>query len=221
MASHNQWTEQDLVELIKDQVSESLTLDYKASAALQKSDSKKSELSKDVSAFANSAGGLLVYGIVENGHVPTYLDDGLDPTEISKEWIEHVLNSRIARRIDGLQIHAVPLLQHSPGRYAYVVSVPASSRAPHMASDHPVRSYKLEWRGAMRLPLMQGARYSLGMASMSTPGLEAAAYLFWEVLAPDSEPRRGTFRVFRINEVPTLNALDESWESSSPVLWRI
>ena len=92
------WTERDLQELIRDQVSESLTLDYKASPAMQRTDAKKAELSKDVSAFANSAGGILVYGIVENGHVPTNLDDGFDPNEISKEWIEHVLNSRIDRK---------------------------------------------------------------------------------------------------------------------------
>ena len=140
MPTPAEWTEQDLLELIKDQVSESLTLDYKASAAMQRTDAKKAELSKDISAFANSAGGLLVYGVVENGHVPTHLDDGFDPNEISKEWIEHVLNSRISRRIDGLKIHPVPLSQHRPGRLAYVVEVPASARAPHMASDH--RFYK-------------------------------------------------------------------------------
>jgi len=101
----SEWTERDLRDLIEDQVSESLTMDYKASSALQRADGKKAELSKDVSAFANSAGGLLVYGVVENGHVPTHLDDGFDPNEISKEWIEHVLNSRISRQIDGLKIH--------------------------------------------------------------------------------------------------------------------
>lgn len=313
------WTESDLCELIKDQVTESLTLDYKASSALQRTEGKKTELSKDVSAFANSAGGLLVYGIVENGHVPTHFDDGFDPNEISKEWIEHVLNSRISRRIDGVKIYPVPLTQHRPGRFAYVVSVPANARAPHMASDHrfykrfnfesvpmeeyevrdvsrrlvdpdvhisgvPVndiasdgtasgvtldlyvenlnptaamfalitfhitassspsvggpdlaaesairfqgesrsaRSYKLEWRGSTRLPLMQGARYSIGKASVTAPSAEDAAYLFWEVLASGSEPKRGAYRIARVNEVPTLETVNEPWEYHGPVIWRV
>ncbi|MCE9550331.1 MAG: ATP-binding protein [Betaproteobacteria bacterium] len=315
----SEWTERDLQNLIEDQVSESLTLDYKASYALQRTDGKKAELSKDVSAFSNSAGGLLIYGVVENGHVPTHLDDGFDPNEISKEWIEHVLNSRISRRIDGLKIHPVPLTRHRPGRLAYVVAVPASPRAPHMASDHrfykrfnfesvpmeeyevrdvsrrlvepdvhmcgtllndiasdgtatgvtfdlyvenlnptaamfalitfhitassspsvggpdlaaesvirfqgeslAVRSYKMEWRGSARLPLMQGARFNIGRVSVTAPTSEAASYLFWEVLASGSEPKRGAYRIARINEAPTIEIVAEPWEALAPVIWRV
>lgn len=134
------WTEQDLLQLIKDQVGESLTLDYKESGALQRTDGKKNELSKDVSAFANAAGGVLVYGMREDGHVPIGLDDGLDPNEVSKEWVEQVVNSRIARRIAGVRVRQVPLSGPQSGRVAYVVYVPSSTQAPHMAADH--RYYK-------------------------------------------------------------------------------
>lgn len=134
------WTEQDLLQLIVDQVGESLTLDYKESGALQRTDGKKNELSKDVSAFANAAGGVLVYGMREDGHVPIELDGGLDPNEISKEWVEQVVNSRIARRIAGVRVRQVPLSGPRSGRVAYVVYVPSSTQAPHMAADH--RYYK-------------------------------------------------------------------------------
>jgi len=130
-----QWTETDLLRLIESQEKESLTLEYKSSDALHQTDGKKNELSKDVSAFANSAGGTLVYGIVENGHIPTHIDSGFDPTVISKEWIEQVLNSRIQRRIDGIAINQVDLPKTMPGRVAYVISVPQSMRAPHQAFD--------------------------------------------------------------------------------------
>lgn len=80
-------------------VQESLELDYKQSAALERTDVRKNELSKDVSAFANSAGGTILYGMKENGRIPIALDSGCDPNEISKEWIEQVINSRIQRRI--------------------------------------------------------------------------------------------------------------------------
>jgi len=53
----------DLEQLIRDAVPESLTLEYKRSDALSKENGKVNELCKDVSAFANSLGGLLIYGI--------------------------------------------------------------------------------------------------------------------------------------------------------------
>ena len=70
------WNESDLKFLIANKEKESLILDYKASSALASSDGKKNELSKDVSAFANSAGGTLVYGIQEDGHFPVSIDSG-------------------------------------------------------------------------------------------------------------------------------------------------
>ncbi len=134
------WDEQDLLDLIRLGVQEGLELDYKQCDALQRSDGRKNEISKDVSAFANSAGGVIVYGMKEDGHVPTKIDVGFDPNEISKEWLEQVINSRIQRRIDGVRVNQVPLLTTSPGKVAYVVFVPASIRAPHQAADK--RFYK-------------------------------------------------------------------------------
>lgn len=134
------WDEQDLLDLIRLGVQEGLELDYKQCDALQRSDGKKNELSKDVSAFSNSAGGVIVYGMREDGHVPTSIDVGFDPNEISKEWLEQVINSRIQRRIDGVRVNQIALLTTSPGKVAYVVSVPASIRAPHQAADK--RFYK-------------------------------------------------------------------------------
>lgn len=47
----------DLQNLIDSEVEENLNLDYKAAGALEKNPKKKDEVSKDVSAMANSAGG--------------------------------------------------------------------------------------------------------------------------------------------------------------------
>lgn len=127
-------TRADLERLIEEQLQESFSLDYKRSDALSKSDNrKKDELAKDVSAFANSAGGQLIYGIEEDGHVPTRIDDGVDVSEITKEWIEQVLNTTVQPKIDGLRIQQIPL---SEGRAAYIITIPqATSRAPHQARD--------------------------------------------------------------------------------------
>jgi hypothetical protein len=129
------WSEDDLQELISLGVQEGLELDYKQCDALQKSDSRKNEVSKDVAAFANSAGGVIVYGVKENGHFPVQLDIGFDPSEISKEWLEQVINSRIHRRIEGVRVNQVSLPKAAPGRVAYVVVVPQSTRAPHQSAD--------------------------------------------------------------------------------------
>jgi predicted HTH transcriptional regulator len=61
-------TKSDLDRLIADDIQESLTLDYKDARALGKTDPQRNELCKDVSAFANSAGGQIIYGIQEKGH---------------------------------------------------------------------------------------------------------------------------------------------------------
>ena len=130
-----EWEEEDLLQLIAVGEQESITLDYKACDALARRDDKKDELSKDVSAFANSAGGTLVYGMLEDGHKPVDIDVGYDPSHITKEWIDQVINSRIQRRIDGVRIKQIELSGPKAGRVVYVVWVPQSLRAPHQASN--------------------------------------------------------------------------------------
>ncbi|MCD9015178.1 AlbA family DNA-binding domain-containing protein [Parachryseolinea silvisoli] len=49
----------DIRSLINNEVEESIHLDFKDAAALDKSDRKKDEISKDISAFANSDGGII------------------------------------------------------------------------------------------------------------------------------------------------------------------
>lgn len=140
MREYADFEEDDLLKLIADEREESIDLDYKASAALEKTDARKNDVSKDVAAFANSAGGVLIYGIREENHKPKELDDGLDPNEITKEWLEQVILSRIQPRVPGLIIRPVPLKKTRTGRIAYVVVIPQSPRAPHMSSDN--RYYK-------------------------------------------------------------------------------
>jgi hypothetical protein len=136
-----EWDEPDVGALILNKVQESLTLDYKKSDAHGRADRKKSELSKDVSAFANSAGGVILYGMEEDKHYPTEIDGGLDPDEVSKEWIEQVINSAVHPKIDGLRINQIPLTQRGTGRVLYALSIPqATARAPHQAHDK--RYYK-------------------------------------------------------------------------------
>jgi hypothetical protein len=136
-----EWGEDDIELLIRDGVKECFDLDYKESRALRPDDRSKMEISKDVAAFANSGGGTVVYGVAESGHVPTTIDDGIEPGgAVSKEWLENVITSRIHPKIEGVRIGEVDLRRTRPGRVLYVVHVPQSLRAPHQSADH--RYYK-------------------------------------------------------------------------------
>jgi hypothetical protein len=129
-------TKDDLDRLIVEGIKESLTLDYKASPALGKGEKQRDELCKDVTAFANSAGGQIVYGVEEDKHVPTKVDDGTDPV-ITKEWVEQVIDSRVQQRIEGLAITPIQLAKG----LGFVITIPqATSRAPRQAPDK--RYYK-------------------------------------------------------------------------------
>jgi hypothetical protein len=140
--SSREWVEADILQLIDNSVPESLELDYKASTSLLKTDKAKKEISKDVSAFANSSGGILIYGVVENDQrIASKIDIGCLPHEISKEWLEQVINSGIHPRIEDLHINQIELEKYDPKRVLYVVTIPqAMTRAPHQASDN--RYYK-------------------------------------------------------------------------------
>jgi predicted HTH transcriptional regulator len=76
-------TKADLQRLVDEALEESLTLDYKASAALSREGKAPDEMCKDVTALANSAGGQLVYGIEEDKvtRKPSRVDDGVDDPE--------------------------------------------------------------------------------------------------------------------------------------------
>lgn len=131
-------TEADLQTFVDDKVQESSRLDYKESLALKKADKEKREIGKDVAALATAEGGMLIYGIAENPvtHEAERIDGGSDPKGISKEWLEQVIDSNVSPRIEGLRITSIELTTSSPGMFAYVVHIPSSDRAPHMASDH-------------------------------------------------------------------------------------
>lgn len=133
-------SEKDILFLISNKVEENIILEYKQSKALLKTENAKNEISKDVSAFANAVGGTIIYGIREDEHIPVEIDDGFDPSEITKEWIESVIDSKISPRIDGIKIIPIELRETKPCRYIYVVNIPQSTRAPHQASDK--RYYK-------------------------------------------------------------------------------
>ncbi len=134
-----EWTESELQSLIDSETPEAVTLEYKGSESLDKTDEKKREASKDISAMANSDGGVVIYGIQTYSakgrkHVPEDFDKGIDPSQISIEWLEQVADSRIQPRIDGLRFQDIELKIARPRKFTYLVYVPKSNCA-HQAAD--------------------------------------------------------------------------------------
>ncbi len=74
MKSPAEWSEPELLELIHLKQEEGLQLDFKRAESLDSADKKKMEISKDVSAFANSAGGAIIYGMAESTSQPHYAE---------------------------------------------------------------------------------------------------------------------------------------------------
>ncbi len=133
-----EYSESDINDLITNKIEESLNLDFKASGALSKEPKKKKEISKDVSAMANSEGGIIIYGLTEDHHVASSFSF-IDGEEYTKEWLEHVINTNISRRISNIKI--VPIrVGDDLKKTIYVVRIPESNLAPHMASNN--RFYK-------------------------------------------------------------------------------
>jgi hypothetical protein len=126
---------EDLEKYIKLEIAESIHLDYKASPALSKK--KRDEICKDVSSFANSDGGMLIYGIIEEDALPTALDMGvesssIESSSISREWIEQIINTNISPTIQDIEITEIP--KSTTSSY-FAIKIPKSINAPHQAPD--------------------------------------------------------------------------------------
>jgi len=135
------WTQQRIHQLIQDNVEENLQLEYKGARSLGRQNDKTFEITKDVSAMANSIGGTLVYGVSEyteseKSHLPEKLDP-INRAQFSREWLEQIINT-IQPRIEGVRIHTIE--DKTRKRYGfYVIEVPQSTTA-HQARDF--RYYK-------------------------------------------------------------------------------
>lgn len=132
----------EINQLIADGVEENISLDYKAADALQNTDGKKKEIAKDVSAMANSAGGVIIYGVSEfqdeaRKHLPERITP-VDRATFSKEQLEQIISSNISPKVDGLLIY--PVSGENPNDVIYVVEIPQGSTAHQNTRDQ--RYYK-------------------------------------------------------------------------------
>ena len=141
--------------MIDNQRKEATDLEYKRCDALVKNGKKPREkiiedLSKDVSSFANAGGGTIIYGVIEEGHLPKKIDKGFNPAKIKREWIgdiEDIIDSNVEPKIDGLKIKQVELNRNNPGKVINIIYIPQSLQGAIQAKDYRYyqrRNFKAE-----------------------------------------------------------------------------
>lgn len=121
----------DIHNLITNQVPEGKTVDYKRDHSVG-SDKDKKEFLADVSSFANTAGGHLVFGVDESGGLPTAAPgiEILDQDKLVLQ-LEAILRTGLAPRLPLVHFKCVDL---GAGRFALVVHVGRSWAGPHMVT---------------------------------------------------------------------------------------
>lgn len=131
------WNLSRIQALVDDGIEERYNLEFKGAGALdRRKPGWQTEITKDVSAMANSAGGTIIYGIAEKdtpGNAP-YADkvDPIDRSIFSSDTLDQVIQS-IQPKIDGVLITPIDL-PNEPGKACYAVTIPQSTTA-HQARD--------------------------------------------------------------------------------------
>ena len=139
----------------------------KDSQALTRNKGDFEEMCRDVTAFANSGGGQVIYGIAEDKKAKkNFIDAGVVDPIITREWIDQKLASNVSPSMHGLQIAEFPISDN--GR-AFVLTIPATTNGPHQSPDH-----KYYRRSETNRPPMTDREIRDVMSRSTTPDLRVS-----------------------------------------------
>src|SRR6266446_361168 len=141
-----EWDEQHIFSLPSGELD---WVEFKSSRSLDltipgvKESEVRNELSKQLSAFSNSGGGTLVYGITDPvPGQPHNVDLGgvalRCKGKSTKEWLEDIIPNLVEFPLKRFNVHLVPGQagsQIANGKGLFLIEIPDSEQAPHQAND--------------------------------------------------------------------------------------
>lgn len=98
----------------------------------------RAELAKQLSAFANSGGGRIIYGLTDQGAIDQRgVARTVKGNQSTKEWLEDLIPTATDPEIIGANVYEVAGSRRgsriNSGKAVFVVDVPDSDRAPHQS----------------------------------------------------------------------------------------
>lgn len=132
-------TYDDLNDLILKKFEENYFLEYKSGEELVQN---KKEVGKDISAFANTEGGVIIYGIKtkkeKGSEIPVKID-GVDTLKCNKETLENLILSQMHPRLNNFKILQIKV---NKSRDVFLVQIPESFNCPHMFMGQSKNSFR-------------------------------------------------------------------------------
>lgn len=181
-------------------VEESDALDWKSDLPVEKA-LAKSDVVKDIAAFANSGGGVVVFGVTEDQRRATGRFDVGEVSESYERTLRRVVVSGIQPPVFGLDVVRVG----KKGNRALVVVVPPSVEVPHLIYrgemfGAPVRNHAdTEWMRERQLESLY--RQRLDARSHSDQAIQS---LYDELMAGRDTGRRAWLAVVLYPRVPLV-----------------
>lgn len=167
--SIDQLTREDIQGLVDNGGPESRTLDYKDQLPTTWNDKAKHDLLADFSAFANTAGGWIFYGVSEkrdDAGEQTGIPEtahGLAGVSLDGEIlrIHQILDAGLEPRIPGVQLRGI---DGFPGGPVLAAHIPRSWLRPHMLTNRSSPFYGRNSRGCYQLDVQEVRTVVLGAA---------------------------------------------------------
>lgn len=129
------WTETDLNDLMGQ--SESIRREFKSGRLIDNTQQSKwvEQLSKEISAFANTEGGELFLGIDEDKKSKPRVATGLDgiPIAIAPERLQQLIEGNVSPYLSGIRVNRVRLSRQED-RAVFIIQIPQGSTA-YQAND--------------------------------------------------------------------------------------
>jgi hypothetical protein len=215
----DQITKADVEQLVSGQVPEGRELDYKQQLPGNTQDDKREYL-YDLTSFANTSGGVIIFGIQEQrdpNNAPTGLPAdavGLGRINPDKEIqrLESLQLTGVERRVPGVQFKAIDGLANGP---VLLVSVPKSWASPHIVTLGGIhRFYARGERGKYLMDWHQ-IRSSFALSESLAEKVRGFRYeRLARIAATDSLPTqmagaaRAVLHVFPISAVDPATSID-------------